>query len=263
LNTRIAGGAFLLIALIAAQFLAAPTAAQNTYWIATEGLLWPNPLIQINIPSSQTVLGNDLPQAMTIWNDAIRWFESTYYPLNRGYTFIPSPNGAGVTIRSVDLQTLQSFCPYSTSGVRACTDFVYDRDSQYIEEAYVEILTSNANATTPSYLYDVVVALGTLLGLIQYPTPCPLATDLMCGNRSTLSPSTLDLYAIHLLANGKPVTTVHLPENIPYQQFQAVPTPEFQSTWSVLAFIILFSTLVMLPTGRRRKLSKTLLRRKR
>jgi hypothetical protein len=258
------GWTLLLAVLVTAQLLSAPAAAQTTYWIGTEGLLWRDPRIQINMPSSQTVLGNDLAQAMTIWNGAIRWFESTYYPLNGGgYSFIPSPNGAGITIRAVDFQTLQSFCPHSTSSVRSCTDFVYDRDSLYIEEAYVEILASDLNASSTSHLYDVVFALGTLLGLIEYPAPCPLATDLMCGNGSTLYPSTLDLYAVHLLAHYKPVTLAHLPGNIPYQQPPTVTTPEFQSAWPLLAFVTMLFALAMLRATRRKRLYKTPVGRKR
>jgi hypothetical protein len=247
LNRRIAAYVFFLALLIAVRFSIVPAQAQSTYWIGTEGVLWSDPRIQINMPSSPSVLAEDLPQAMVIWNQAIKWFESTYYPLDESYySFISSVNGAGVTIQAVDLQTLQSLCSGSTSTTIACGHYMVNSDSGFIVSAYVEILASDLTATNPAHLLAVVIALGTLLGLIEYSTPCPFSTDLMCGSSSILYPSTLDLYAVHLLANGKRATTVTLPGNIPYQQAPIVPTPEFNGTSILLLVLTASSTLILL-----------------
>jgi hypothetical protein len=95
-----------------------------------------------------------------------------------------------------------------------------------------------------------MVALGLMLTLIQYSNPCPFS-DLMCGNGTMLYPSTLDLYAVHLLGTGKRVTTVTLPSSIPYQEAPIVPIPEFQGTFTLLAFLTMFSALTLLRTRRK------------
>lgn len=192
---------------------------------------------------------------MAVWNHAITWFESTYYPLDESYyTFISSPNSTGITIQAVDLETLQSYCSTS-GGITVCTRFTVNSASGYILDAYVEILASDLTATNPTHLFVVAAALGTLIGLVEYPAPC-LFQDLMCASNPTLYPSTLDLYAARLLAEGKRATTVTLPANIPYQQTPVLPVPEFQAPSPLLLFIAVSSTLILLRSSRRRFTAK-------
>ena len=203
--------------------------------------MWSNPRIQINIPSSPTVLADDLPQAMVIWNQAIKWFESTYYPMDESYySFISSPNGAGTTFQAVNGQT---FCS-TASNISVCALFTINSDSRYITNAYVEILASELTTSNPAHLSLAVAALGTLIGLIQY-THCPFQ-DLMCSTLPSGYPSTLDLYAARILAKGNPATNVTLPTSIPYQQAPVVPVPEFHGTSLLISFIAIFSALILL-----------------
>jgi hypothetical protein len=191
---------------------------------------------------------------MAIWNHAIAWFQSTYYPLDETYySFISSPNSTGVSIQAVDLQTLQSYCSTS-GGITVCTRYTVNSDSGYIVDAYVEILASDLTATNPTHMFVVVAALGTLIGLVEYPAPCPFQ-DLMCASNPTPYPSTLDLYAARLLAEGKRATTVSLPANIPYQPAPVLPVPEFQGVFPLLAFMAISSTLILLRSSRRKFLN--------
>lgn len=188
---------------------------------------------------------------MAIWNHAITWFESTYYPLDESYySFISSPNSTGVSIQAVDLQTLQSYCSTS-GGITVCTRYTVNSASGYIVDAYVEILASDLTGTNPTHLFVVVAALGTLIGLVEYPAPCPFQ-DLMCASNPTLYPSTLDLYAARLLAEGERATAVTLPANIPYQQTPALPVPEFQGASALLVFMAVSLTLILLRLSRRK-----------
>jgi len=211
--------------------------------------LWPDPRIQINIPSSPTVLADDLPQAMTIWNQAIKWFESTYYPTDENYySLIVSTNGAGTTFQAVSSQTVQSYCSTS-SNISVCTVYEINPESKYITNSYVEVLASELTTSNPNHLSLVVAALGSLIGLVQYPEPCPFQ-DLMCATLSTVNPSTLDLYAARTLAKGNPATTVTLPASIPYQQAPIIPVPEFQGTFALMTCMTIFSILLLVRSSK-------------
>ncbi len=164
------------------------------------------------------------------------------------YSFISSPNNAGISFQGVDLQTMQSYC--STSNViSVCTRYTINSDSGYITNAYVEILTNDLTTTNPTHLFLVVAALGTLIGLVQYPEPCPFQ-DLMCASNPAVYPSTLDVYAARVLAEGERTTTVILPADIPYQQAPTLPVPEFQGTSALLAVTTIFSALILLRSGK-------------
>jgi hypothetical protein len=168
------GWACFLALLIATRPSTVPAEAQTTYWIATNGLQWVNPRIQINVPSSPSVLANDLPQAMTIWNQAIKWFESKFYPLNENYySLMPSVSGSGVTFQAVDEQAVHSLCTHTPSATIACVHYTYNSNGGYISSAYVEILTTQLTSNNSAHLSTVAAALGILLGLIPYSTPCP------------------------------------------------------------------------------------------
>lgn len=251
MNPRIRARVFFFALLIAVPFLMVTAHAQTTYSITTQGISWPSSRIQINMPASPAVLQDDLPQAMAIWNHGITWFESTYYPLDESYySFISSPNSTAVTIQAVNLQTLQSICSTS-GGIAVCTHFTVNPSSGYILDAHVDILASDLVATNPTHLFAVVAALGTLIGLVEYPAPCAFQ-DLMCASNPTPYPSTLDLYAARLLGEGNRATTVTLPANIPYQQAPVLPVPEFQGVFPLLAFIAVSSTLMLLRSNGRR-----------
>jgi hypothetical protein len=229
-----------------------PADAQSTYSITTQGISWSDLRIQINIPATPAVLQGDLLQAIAIWNHEITWFESTYYPLEESYySFISRPNSTAVSIQPVNLQTLQSICSTS-GGITVCTHFTVNLGSGYILDAQVDILASDLVATNPTHLFAVVAALGTLIGLVEYPAPCAFQ-DLMCASNPTPYPSTLDLYAARVLAGHNRVTTVTLPANIPYQQAPVLPVPEFQGVFPLLAFIEVSSTLILLRSNARRR----------
>jgi hypothetical protein len=149
---------------------------------------------------------------------------------------------------------LQGYCSTS-GGITVCTRFTVNSGTGYIADAYVAILASDLTAANPTHLFVVVAALGTLIGLVEYPAPCPFQ-DLMCASNPTLYPSTLDLYAARSLAEGKRATTVTLPANIPYQQTPVLPVPEFQGASPLLLFTAVSSTLIFLRLGRRKSPAK-------
>jgi len=222
LNLRITAYLFLSALVIGLPFSVIPAQAQQTYSISAQGILWPETEIQINVPSSPAVLSDDLPQAMTIWNNAIAWFEGTFYPSDTSYfRFVSNPNSTMVTFQAVNMQTLQGYC-LTGGGVGVCTHYTGNATTGYITSANVEILASELTESNPAHLSLVAAALGTLIGLDMYPEQCPFQ-DLMCASDPVTYPSTLDLYAAHLVAQGQRVTTATLPASIPYQQAPTLP----------------------------------------
>ena len=182
--------------------------------------MWRGTGIRISIPSSPAILSQDLPVAMAIWNNAISWFETTFYPTDTShFSFISNPNSTVVTFQAVDPQILQAYCP--NAGVNVCTRFSLNTTMRYVVNASVEIRATDLTSSNPS-LSLVVAALGTLIGLVEYPAPCPFE-DLMCADNLAIYPSTLDLYAARLLAQGQSDATVTLPGGVPFQQAPAPP----------------------------------------
>ena len=218
-----------------------PVQAQTGYWIKTWAISWPDLRIQINILSSYSpILRNDLSEAVGIWNNATAWFQSTYYStelVKTNFIFMRSPNDAGVGFTTVkDVTVLEHDCN-GNATIISCTIFNG-------WEANVEILSSYVTATNPYLLGSMVSILGGLLGLVQFPDPCPFR-DLMCTTQTTIYPSTLDLYAAKMMAESKAGQIVILPANIPYEQAPVTPIPEFKAT-VLLAVLVLFVTTILL-----------------
>ena len=159
------------------------------------------------------------------------------------YQFIASSNGGGVTIQAADLQTLQTYCS-TQNTITGCTHLKWDSDTGAIIAAQTYLLASEFSGSNPNHLYAVLYALGNVMALLGFPAPCPFQ-DLMCENTPSVYPSTLDLYAAHLLATGKLITKITLPSNIPYQQAPIVPVPEFNATSILLLVLAATSALIL------------------
>jgi hypothetical protein len=212
-------------------------------------------LIPVEVPSSPQILHDDVLQAMSIWNQAMKWFQETYDqndPLAVVYEFIESSGGTPITIHSVDLQTLGQGTN-TTNPIVSFTELVYSTDTGQIVSAQIYLLSTLFSTSNNLHLYTVLFAFGSALGLKTYPqsAPCPFQ-DLMCPTLLAVYPSTLDLYAVHLLAEGRLVKNVTLPSDIPYQQAPGNPIPEFTTPYLLLLTLVLQSVMIHLRTSKSR-----------
>jgi hypothetical protein len=210
--------------------------ADSPYWIPTFGANWPTLQVSVNVPSQPTYLHDLVLQTIQIWNQAQEWLKESYYPTGDIYTLVASNTGI-VTIQLTSLVNLQKLCNNASPELEGCTLLRWDQ-SNYVYQATIYF---TANVVYGHPLFLGLHEFGHVLGLPDYPEPCPFH-DLMCFSNGVY-PSTLDLYAIHVLASGGQSKKVWLPTNIPYTTWSrgATPIPEFPIT----AFPIIITSLML------------------
>jgi len=254
LTSRIKVCAVLIVVIVALRFLM-PTQGQvqTTYWIATYAASWSDPRVQISIPSSPPILHDTVSKAIGIWNQALLWFQSTYFSNSITYVFMANAEETGVTVQAVDDATLEKYCQFSSVSQHVgCAPLKLEHGDygDMITSADIYLLASSASVTNQNLLFELVFSLGLVLGLAEYPSTCSFQ-DLMCGNNPSPVPSTLDLYAAHLLVEEKGTANVTLPANIPFQQ-APIPVPEFHGN-SVLLTFTFFSAFALLATRKKKR----------
>jgi hypothetical protein len=177
---------------------------------------------------------------MQTWNNAQQWFAKKYYPNSRIYTFQESPNGM------VKVTFTNNLTRCGKSWGAGCT---------YLTYGIGRNVTLWIRTSQPAIQGNSEHELGHVLGL-DHTT---ISSDLMYyhpdiysdNNGLDNTPSTLDLYAVHLLAtsSGQVPASVTLPSNIPYLRWiTGVNVPEFPSS-----FLILSATLISLAVGIERR----------
>jgi hypothetical protein len=177
-------------------------------------------------------------QAIQIWNEAQEWLKESYYPTGKIYTLVASNTGP-VTNQLAEVSELQALCD-NTSQLAGCTTLLWDENHDF------HSATIFLNSNGAFNVFVVLHEFGHVLGLPDYPNPCPL-DDLMCFDSMLgTNPSTLDLYAIHLLASGSQSAMVWLPTNIPYATWRrgAEPIPEFSSL-SLMLILVTFIPILL------------------
>jgi hypothetical protein len=181
--------------------------------------------VKIAIPATPKWAHDAVLDALRIWNEAQLWFKEKYFKTGEVYTLIESASGVQVVFVYKD----QDHC-----GV------VLDTPRGRVISLR---LTDSYNKTLSAVVVTSCAAheLGHILGLGHASVRPELMSDLVVP----AAPSTLDLYAVHLLAGGlKDRTIVTLPSDIAY-----VAVPEFlDPTFAVAAILVLLAVVV-----RRRK----------
>jgi hypothetical protein len=181
--------------------------------IPLEGARWTSSTISVHVSGGQDWQQNQTYQALQVWNRAQLWFAKEYFPNSSVYTFEVGDSSAQVQVKLLDSSTV-------VGSIQGWTD--YHAQNGIMESASVKIGAKNSKEAV---LLLSVHELGHVLG-IGHVSCCE--RDLMNAYPVTKSasyiPTTLDLYAVHVLASSDLLPSyVWLPNKVPYQ---TVPNTE-------------------------------------
>jgi hypothetical protein len=215
-------------------FLVASVGVLATTQAATQYTIPVHPIklgsqVGVAIPAEPAWAHQAVLDAMGIWNQAQEWFKQSYFPNGSTFNFTESPSG----VTHVIFQYLvDAYC--GSTG--------YD----------VRLALTNGDNQTLSPLEVRTCALhefGHLLGLEHTQVPYDLmnAQVLWIGN----SPSTLDLYALHIASEGLTSRKiVALPSSIPYMTVPEEALPEFPIASEIIATLALVLAFALLKRRR-------------
>jgi hypothetical protein len=233
----------------------APAFAQNTntYLSSTiplEGGRWNTHTITIQIPASPVRSHEAILWAMETWNSAQEWFATKYFPNSSTYKFLEVISGASVTI-TYPKPSYLVYC--SGQWASGCTSYPNGVGGKGTKVTIaVQATQSGAELPQSEIQFIAEHELGHVLG-IGHPK---LPSDLMYPHTSIdiISPSTLDLYAVHYLitTKGTVPATITLPYDIPYIQSVIEPIPEFNMPLVIIG-VTLVSCAFCLGTANRRR----------
>ena len=213
------------IVLFTVLSLTSPMAeAKSQYWMPTFGVSWASQTIDVNVPAEPALARDIAVKAVEIWNDAQLWFKAKYFPEGKTYTFIIDKRPINILVDFTDYWSVSNYCPSLPLGVVGCTRLSWNYSGN-ITQAIVFLDTKQLTNPNTGSIFLALHEFGHTLGLPDLPSsptsPCQFQ-DLFCLYYADRYPSTLDLYALHELAEGKRETKVSLPPWIPYDYY--VPT---------------------------------------
>jgi hypothetical protein len=224
-------------------------AQSTTYIIPLLGFHWDSYTIGVEIPSNVSWAHDQVVNSLKIWNQAQLWFAETYFPSSQVYTFVESSSGPVIVGFIENHDAYEAQCSkYGNSSV-GCAGQAW----VYFDMSYF------ANGSEWWFQHTSTHEFGHVLGLGH----SLVNGDLMCADwtycpdtPAVLTPSTLDLYAVHMLAAGMavPKKGVTLPSYIPFQIFSQGTVPEYPATSIVLVAALLCTYLVLRVEKRRRNL---------
>lgn len=184
-------------------------ASQSIFSIPLEGGRWRNYSIPVFVPATPSWAHIATLRAMSDWNVAQDWFARAYYPQSPYYMFVEGNNSSEAQVQLLDTPSTD----YTTLKIVPH----FQKDNATIVSVVVHVGTRVDEAL----FHEVVMhELGHVLGLGH--VKCCIQEDLMYPIANPYAarqylPSTLDLYALHVLAiEGTIPSSVVLPVHIQY-----------------------------------------------
>jgi len=238
---------FLVFALASHQ-LAIAQAQSEVYMIPLEGGRWDTKRVTVVVPSSPDWAQNAVIEVMNIWDYSQGWFANTYNLKESPYQLLVQlqkvkvdvpENLVTISVNFVDVPTGNNMgaADLTVSSTKVFTSGLVTLPRSYHGEPL-------NGSYTPWFTRLVLHVFGHVLGLDDIHGFCDVMEE---GNSSCHSslPSTLDLYAVYVLAGGHVPHNVTLPSSIAYQEPPATAVPEFPM------FPLLLSVVLVLCFGTR------------
>lgn len=212
-------------------------------------------MIKISIPLSPAWAHDVVVNATVAWNNAQLW-QNSAGPV---YTFVEANDGSATAKVTYQMPsayagiavgwTNYNYEPNSRTSIKSTQTYL---DPSVFTEAQANNLTARQYAFwLATHELGRILGLGSILG--SQDIMDPMATPARVSAPPMLS--TLDLYAVQVLASGNAPPFVTLPNNIQNQMVDATtflghgqpttPVPEFNGYYGVLTVVCCFAPLLI------------------